>query len=155
MAQGACHLWAPGDLAFPGQRAWLGEVEKAAWPPPGPTTVRASPSNPTSPLNGFLGSQQGCTHSIWHIWVDVKCCLLTLPLACSPPANHLSPQALKWREYRRKNPLGPPGLSGSLDRRPQEARLARRNPIFEFPGSLGTASHLSYRLNGVWPESLV
>ncbi|XP_045418830.1 AP-4 complex accessory subunit RUSC2 [Lemur catta] len=63
-------------------------------------------------------------------------------------ANHLSPQALKWREYRRKNPLGPPGLSGSLDRRPQEARLARRNPIFEFPGSLSAASHLNCRLNG-------
>ncbi|KAM9207507.1 AP-4 complex accessory subunit RUSC2 [Dugong dugon] len=63
-------------------------------------------------------------------------------------ANHLSPQALKWREYRRKNPLGPPGLAGSLDRRPQEARLARRNPIFEFPGSLSAASHLNCRLNG-------
>lgn len=63
-------------------------------------------------------------------------------------ANHLSPQALKWREYRRKNPLGPPGLSGSLDRRPQEARLARRNPIFEFPGSLSAAGHLNCRLTG-------
>ncbi|XP_004874007.1 iporin [Heterocephalus glaber] len=63
-------------------------------------------------------------------------------------ANHLSPQALKWREYRRKNPLGPPGLSGSLDRRPQEAQLARRNPIFEFPGSFSATSHLNCRLNG-------
>lgn len=63
-------------------------------------------------------------------------------------ANHLSPQALKWRAYRRKNPLGPPGLSGSLDRRPQEARLARRNPSFEFPASLSTASHSNCRLNG-------
>ncbi|KAM6170685.1 AP-4 complex accessory subunit RUSC2 isoform 2-T2 [Rhynchocyon petersi] len=63
-------------------------------------------------------------------------------------ANHLSPQALKWREYRRKNPLGPPGLAGSLDRRPKEAQLARRNPIFEFPGSLSAAGHLNCRLNG-------
>ncbi|XP_074136401.1 AP-4 complex accessory subunit RUSC2 isoform X7 [Sminthopsis crassicaudata] len=63
-------------------------------------------------------------------------------------ANHLSPQALKWREYRRKNPLGPPGLGGSLDRRPQETRLARRNPLFEFPGSLSAAGHLQCRLNG-------
>ncbi|XP_036594268.1 iporin isoform X1 [Trichosurus vulpecula] len=63
-------------------------------------------------------------------------------------ANHLSPQALKWREYRRKNPLGPPGLGGSLDRRPQETRLARRNPIFEFPGPLSAAGHLHCRLNG-------
>ncbi|KAM9098109.1 iporin isoform X1 [Sarcophilus harrisii] len=63
-------------------------------------------------------------------------------------ANHLSPQALKWREYRRKNPLGPPGLGGSLDRRPQETRLARRNPLFEFPGPLNAAGHLQCRLNG-------
>ncbi|KAM5299169.1 AP-4 complex accessory subunit RUSC2 isoform 2-T2 [Ctenodactylus gundi] len=66
----------------------------------------------------------------------------------SSNANHLSPQALKWREYRRKNPLGPTAVSGSLDRRPQEARLARKNPIFEFPGSFGAASHLNCRLNG-------
>ncbi|XP_007522886.1 AP-4 complex accessory subunit RUSC2 isoform X1 [Erinaceus europaeus] len=70
-------------------------------------------------------------------------------MACRPSnANHLSPQALKWREYRRKNPLGPPGSSGSLDRRPQEARLARRNPISEFPGSLSAAGHQNCRLDG-------
>ncbi|XP_053425313.1 AP-4 complex accessory subunit RUSC2 isoform X2 [Nycticebus coucang] len=63
-------------------------------------------------------------------------------------ANHLSPQALKWREYRRKNPLGPSGLTGSLDRRPQEVWLGRRNPIFEFPSSLSAAGHLNCRLNG-------
>ncbi|XP_067399669.1 AP-4 complex accessory subunit RUSC2 [Emydura macquarii macquarii] len=68
-------------------------------------------------------------------------------------ANHLSPQALKWREYRRRNPLGldrgsgPAGLAGSLDRRQQEPRLARRNPIFEFPGSLN-AGYAHCRLNG-------
>lgn len=44
-------------------------------------------------------------------------------------------------------------MSGSLDRRPQDARLARRNPIFEFPGSLGAAGHLNCRLNGVWARS--
>lgn len=38
MAQEACHLWAPGDLASPGQRVWLEEVARAAWPP-GPTMV--------------------------------------------------------------------------------------------------------------------
>ncbi|KAM7165884.1 AP-4 complex accessory subunit RUSC2 [Macrochelys suwanniensis] len=68
-------------------------------------------------------------------------------------ANHLSPQALKWREYRRRNPLGldrgsgAAGLAGSLDRRQQEPQLARRNPIFEFPGSLN-AGHVHGRLNG-------
>ncbi|NXI62067.1 RUSC2 protein, partial [Anseranas semipalmata] len=68
-------------------------------------------------------------------------------------ANHLSPQALKWREYRRRNPLGLdrvsglPGLAGSLDRRQQEPRLNRGNPIFEFPGTLNT-SHFHCKLNG-------
>ncbi|XP_068781716.1 AP-4 complex accessory subunit RUSC2 isoform X2 [Struthio camelus] len=68
-------------------------------------------------------------------------------------ANHLSPQALKWREYRRRNPLGLdrvsglPGLAGSLDRRQQEPRLNRGNPIFEFPGTLNT-SQFHCRLNG-------
>ncbi|KAM7026213.1 AP-4 complex accessory subunit RUSC2 isoform 2-T8 [Acridotheres tristis] len=68
-------------------------------------------------------------------------------------ANHLSPQALKWREYRRRNPLGLdrvsglPSLAGSLDRRQQEPRLNRGNPIFEFPGALST-SHFHCKLNG-------
>ncbi|XP_026721252.1 iporin isoform X1 [Athene cunicularia] len=68
-------------------------------------------------------------------------------------ANHLSPQALKWREYRRRNPLGLdrvsglPSLAGSLDRRQQEPRLNRGNPIFELPGTLNT-SHFHCKLNG-------
>lgn len=41
MAQEACRLWAPGDLALPGQRVWLEEVARAAWHPD-PTMVRAS-----------------------------------------------------------------------------------------------------------------
>ncbi|XP_064592973.1 AP-4 complex accessory subunit RUSC2 isoform X3 [Zonotrichia leucophrys gambelii] len=69
------------------------------------------------------------------------------------PANHLSPQALKWREYRRRNPLGLdrvsglPSLAGSLDRRQQEPRLNRGNPILELPGALST-SHFHCKLNG-------
>ncbi|XP_040977118.1 LOW QUALITY PROTEIN: iporin-like [Aquila chrysaetos chrysaetos] len=68
-------------------------------------------------------------------------------------ANHLSPQALKWREYRQRNPLGLdhlsglPGLAGSLDRRQQEPQLNRGNPIFELPGTLNT-SHFHCKLNG-------
>ncbi|NWU27219.1 RUSC2 protein, partial [Dyaphorophyia castanea] len=68
-------------------------------------------------------------------------------------ANHLSPQALKWREYRRRNPLGLdrvsglPSLAGSLERRQQEPRLNRGNPIFEVPGALST-SHFHCKLNG-------
>ncbi|KAG9353765.1 hypothetical protein JZ751_011888 [Albula glossodonta] len=68
--------------------------------------------------------------------------------------HHLSPQALKWREYRRKNPLGverasggscAPPLSGSLDaKRGGEGRLARRN-VFDFPASF---SHAHTRPSG-------
>ncbi|KAM8961739.1 AP-4 complex accessory subunit RUSC2 [Pelodytes ibericus] len=63
-------------------------------------------------------------------------------------ANHLSPQALKWREYRRRNPLGLDrvhglaGLSGSLDRR-QENKISCRSHFFDFP-----SSHQHARLNG-------
>ncbi|KAI6057641.1 Iporin isoform X1 [Aix galericulata] len=59
-------------------------------------------------------------------------------------ANHLSPQVLKWREYRQRNPLGLdcasglPGLASSIDKRQQEPRLNQGNPIFEFPGTLNT-----------------
>ncbi|NWI22983.1 RUSC2 protein, partial [Sula dactylatra] len=68
-------------------------------------------------------------------------------------ANHLSPQALKWREYRWRNPLGLdhvlglPGLAGRLDRKQQEPWLNRGNPIFELPGTLNT-SHFHCKLNG-------
>ncbi|XP_019744061.1 iporin isoform X2 [Hippocampus comes] len=47
-------------------------------------------------------------------------------------AHHLSPQALKWREYRRQNPLGgerPASVSSSDSRRPP-----RRN-VFNFPSA--------------------
>ncbi|XP_077457247.1 AP-4 complex accessory subunit RUSC2 [Stigmatopora argus] len=48
-------------------------------------------------------------------------------------AHHLSPQALKWREYRRQNPLGgerAPSVSSTTDFR----RPLRRN-VFDFPPS--------------------
>nr|XP_057926177.1 AP-4 complex accessory subunit RUSC2 [Doryrhamphus excisus]XP_057926178.1 AP-4 complex accessory subunit RUSC2 [Doryrhamphus excisus]XP_057926179.1 AP-4 complex accessory subunit RUSC2 [Doryrhamphus excisus] len=59
-------------------------------------------------------------------------------------AHHLSPQALKWREYRRQNPLGgerPCGVSSSSSASSSSAatatgsdprRPARRN-VFDFP----------------------
>ncbi|XP_074021522.1 AP-4 complex accessory subunit RUSC2-like [Numenius arquata] len=68
-------------------------------------------------------------------------------------ANHLSPQVLKWREYRRRNPLdldcisGLPSLADSLDKRQQESRMNQGNPIFELPGTLNT-SHFHCKLNG-------
>ncbi|XP_066469872.1 AP-4 complex accessory subunit RUSC2 isoform X2 [Tiliqua scincoides] len=65
-------------------------------------------------------------------------------------ANHLSPQALKWREYRRRNPLGLDhsaglaGLRGSLDWKPQEGRLPWRTPLFELPGQSVKQLQLNY-----------
>lgn len=95
------------------------------------------------PLLSHLFSASSCV-------LSSSCLVLT---AHGIPANHLSPQALKWREYRRRNPLGLdrvsglPSLAGSLDRRQQEPRLNRGNPIFELPGALST-SHFHCKLNG-------
>uniref|UniRef100_A0A1A8JV93 RUN and SH3 domain containing 2 n=1 Tax=Nothobranchius kuhntae TaxID=321403 RepID=A0A1A8JV93_NOTKU len=58
-------------------------------------------------------------------------------------AHHLSPQALKWREYRRRNPLGVERISGSRSgsaagnvelRRVGGPQPARRN-VFDFPAA--------------------
>ncbi|XP_057212983.1 AP-4 complex accessory subunit RUSC2 isoform X1 [Triplophysa rosa] len=56
-----------------------------------------------------------------------------------PNVHHLSPQALKWREYRRKNPLGVErGIDGShspscaLESKRPGTRVMRRN-VFDFP----------------------
>ncbi|XP_055743483.1 AP-4 complex accessory subunit RUSC2 [Salvelinus fontinalis] len=78
--------------------------------------------------------------------------------------HHLSPQTLKWREYRRKNPLGvercslggsagsgEPPLSGSLDGNGHTGgagaqRITRRN-VFDFPPA--SSGHAPQgRLNG-------
>ncbi|XP_051552194.1 AP-4 complex accessory subunit RUSC2 isoform X2 [Myxocyprinus asiaticus] len=70
-----------------------------------------------------------------------------------PNVHHLSPQALKWREYRRKNPLGvecgkdgpPHSLSCALETKRPGTRVMRRN-VFDFPP---TNPPLSFsRLNG-------
>uniref|UniRef100_A0A673X749 RUN and SH3 domain containing 2 n=2 Tax=Salmo trutta TaxID=8032 RepID=A0A673X749_SALTR len=78
--------------------------------------------------------------------------------------HHLSPQTLKWREYRRKNPLGVercslggsagsgvPPLSGSLDGNGRRGgaggqRITRRN-VFDFPPASSGHAPLG-RLNG-------
>ncbi|XP_016336881.1 iporin-like isoform X1 [Sinocyclocheilus anshuiensis] len=69
-----------------------------------------------------------------------------------PNVHHLSPQALKWREYRRKNPLGvergkdgPHSFSCALETKRPGTRVMRRN-VFDFPP---TNQPLSFsRLNG-------
>nr|XP_015218194.1 PREDICTED: iporin isoform X1 [Lepisosteus oculatus]XP_015218203.1 PREDICTED: iporin isoform X1 [Lepisosteus oculatus] len=106
-------------------------------------------SLPTLPTSGFsplghLEPAQRCGSSE-GVRASAANCMGARP----PNANHLSPQALKWREYRRKNPLGVDRavgapLSGSLDTRRPEGRLTRRN-VFDFPAS---AIHAHSRLNG-------
>ncbi|XP_070820087.1 AP-4 complex accessory subunit RUSC2 isoform X1 [Chaetodon trifascialis] len=71
------------------------------------------------------------------------------PGARTHNAHHLSPQALKWREYRRRNPLGVERVSGAHTgtlepRRTGGPRPARRN-VFDFPSAL--SSHTLGRLN--------
>ncbi|XP_067262322.1 AP-4 complex accessory subunit RUSC2 isoform X1 [Chanodichthys erythropterus] len=69
-----------------------------------------------------------------------------------PNVHHLSPQALKWREYRRKNPLGVErskdghhSFSCALETKRTGTRVMRRN-VFDFPP---TNQPLSFgRLNG-------
>ncbi|XP_028269358.1 iporin isoform X2 [Parambassis ranga] len=79
-------------------------------------------------------------------------------------AHHLSPQALKWREYRRRNPLGVERvtvghssagsgpLSGNMEpRRGGGPRPARRN-VFDFPSA--HSGHALGRLNVGQPPKL-
>ncbi|MBN3324160.1 RUSC2 protein, partial [Atractosteus spatula] len=113
-------------------------------------------SLPTLPTSGFsplghLEPAQRCGSSE-GVRASAPNCMGARP----PNANHLSPQALKWREYRRKNPLGVDRavgapLSGSLDTRRPEGRLTRRN-VFDFPAS---AIHAHSRLNGAAPQPVV
>ncbi|XP_035513637.1 iporin isoform X2 [Morone saxatilis] len=71
------------------------------------------------------------------------------PGARTHNAHHLSPQALKWREYRRRNPLGMERVSGGHTARLDPGRgggprPARRN-VFDFPSAL--SGHTLGRLN--------
>ncbi|XP_023694706.2 AP-4 complex accessory subunit RUSC2 isoform X2 [Paramormyrops kingsleyae] len=143
------HTHSPHDSAPPEPRV---KVSLPPTPPPPPSDLSIAtnhclhlPSLPTlqSPA---LGSQA-------HPEPVHRCGSRDVSLAnCAGPrlpnAHHLSPQALKWREYRRKNPLGGeragPTLSGSLDARGGRGSLPRRN-VFDFP----TASSLAQaRSNG-------
>lgn len=67
-----------------------------------------------------------------------------------PTAHHLSPQALKWKEYRRRNPLGveriPGGHTGNLEHRSGGLPRPPRRNVFDFPSAL--SGHTLGRLNG-------
>ncbi|XP_068166426.1 AP-4 complex accessory subunit RUSC2 isoform X2 [Antennarius striatus] len=64
-------------------------------------------------------------------------------------AHHLSPQALKWKEYRRRNPLGVErvsgGHSGNLEPRKGGAPRPYRRNVFDFPAAL--SGHALGQLN--------
>ncbi|XP_034397577.1 iporin [Cyclopterus lumpus] len=71
------------------------------------------------------------------------------PGARTHHAHHLSPQALKWREYRRRNPLGLERASeGHSSGHPEPdgsgagARPARRN-VFDFPSAPNALGRLN------------
>ncbi|XP_029294904.1 LOW QUALITY PROTEIN: iporin [Cottoperca gobio] len=79
------------------------------------------------------------------------------PGARSHNAHHLSPQALKWREYRRRNPLGlervsgghssagSDYLSGNLEHRKGGGQRPARRNVFDFPSV--PSGHALGRLN--------
>ncbi|KAM8885587.1 AP-4 complex accessory subunit RUSC2 isoform 2-T2 [Spinachia spinachia] len=93
----------------------------------------------------------------------------TAPAARAHNAHHLSPQALKWREYRRRNPLGlerssggghasagPGSLCGNPEpRRGGGLRPARRN-VFDFPSAPGrlNAGAQSAKLQQIYSDFL-
>eukprot|EP00062_Callorhinchus_milii_P007855 gi/632949886/ref/XP_007890407.1/ PREDICTED: iporin isoform X2 [Callorhinchus milii] len=65
-------------------------------------------------------------------------------------ANHLSPQTLKWREYRRRNPLTHGRVTGfvnNLDPKLSGAGMTRKNAYLEFSGLSGV-NHLRSKLYG-------
>uniref|UniRef100_A0A3Q3J2D5 RUN domain-containing protein n=1 Tax=Monopterus albus TaxID=43700 RepID=A0A3Q3J2D5_MONAL len=138
----------------------------AAAPPPG--SVRPSPLGSYSPVRiqgaPSSGTCSTCTPSPQPSH-SLSCPLsaglgpLHTPLTGKQgEAHHLSPQALKWREYRRRNPLGVERVSGghsgvgsgSLSanlepRRVGGPRPTRRN-VFDFPSA--PSSHTLGRPNG-------
>ncbi|XP_034728763.1 LOW QUALITY PROTEIN: iporin-like [Etheostoma cragini] len=97
----------------------------------------ASPSLPA--LNSDMLSPLGCLDSGKHVEGSQG------PGARTHNAHHLSPQALKWREYRRRNPLGlervsgghssagSGPLSGNLEPRKSGGSRPLRRNVFDFP----------------------
>ncbi|KAJ8339095.1 hypothetical protein SKAU_G00358810 [Synaphobranchus kaupii] len=136
----------PGPASAPEPRPK--QVRPPSTPPPAPLKKELPPPAVLPPISA---------HCLHHCPLPS---LLALPTANFSPlgqleptttassaglrglnAHHLSPQALKWREYRRRNPLGMERavLSGSLDtRRGAEGRSSRRN-VFDFPASTSHA----------------
>ncbi|XP_041044519.1 iporin isoform X2 [Carcharodon carcharias] len=65
-------------------------------------------------------------------------------------ANHITPLALKWREYRRRNPLGHDRITGfgcNLVPKQSGPGMIKKNTYLEFSGTSGV-SHIRTRLYG-------
>ncbi|XP_067841621.1 AP-4 complex accessory subunit RUSC2 isoform X2 [Heptranchias perlo] len=65
-------------------------------------------------------------------------------------ANHLSPLTLKWREYRRRNPLGHDRITGfgcNLEPKQSGPGMTKKNAYLEFSGTSGV-NHIRSRLYG-------
>ncbi|XP_069780406.1 AP-4 complex accessory subunit RUSC2 isoform X6 [Narcine bancroftii] len=65
-------------------------------------------------------------------------------------ANHLTPLALKWREYRRRNPLGPDrgtGFGCNLEPKQSGPVITKKNAYLEFSSSIGV-NHVRSKLYG-------
>ncbi|KAM8759887.1 AP-4 complex accessory subunit RUSC2 isoform 2-T2 [Acanthopagrus schlegelii] len=155
LSAGLGHLHTP-----PTGKQGGGSVQLPSTPPPPSLGVKRGTVPPTLPavqghcfhggalaslpaLNSDTLSPLGCLDSGNHVEGSKG------PGARTHNAHHLSPQALKWREYRRRNPLGVErvsgGHTGSLEpRRGGGPRLARRN-VFDFPSAL--SGHAQGRLN--------
>lgn len=129
-----------------------------------PSLLSSSP-NIIPSFRSFLPLLVCCHHSLIPYIIHPLFSIFALFLLTSsfpPAAHHLSPQALKWREYRRKNPLGveknrdvcssSPCSSSSLSASAAltaRRRTVRRN-VFDFPPS-NQALNFS-RLNGAEPH---
>ncbi|XP_067888838.1 AP-4 complex accessory subunit RUSC2 isoform X2 [Heterodontus francisci] len=65
-------------------------------------------------------------------------------------ANHISPLTLKWREYRRRNPLGHDRMTGfgcNLEPKQSGPGMIKKNTYLEFAGTSGV-NHIRSRLYG-------
>uniref|UniRef100_A0A8C5RJZ2 RUN and SH3 domain containing 2 n=1 Tax=Laticauda laticaudata TaxID=8630 RepID=A0A8C5RJZ2_LATLA len=122
--------------------------------PPAPLAKDRLPVGSLQPLmsGGWsLARAESHVEPHWKIGCSEAASFNTLGGGIPRPlnANHLSLQALKWREYRRRNPLGLDnisdlaGLTGHLDWKQPESKPPWRNPLLEMP-----AGHSRPRLHG-------
>uniref|UniRef100_A0A8C6YI08 RUN and SH3 domain containing 2 n=2 Tax=Elapinae TaxID=42168 RepID=A0A8C6YI08_NAJNA len=117
---------------------------------PSPVAKKEEPPGPPAPLAKDrlpIGSLQPLLSSGWSLARAESHSEPHWKMGCSEAAsfnslgvaNHLSVQALKWREYRRRNPLGLDhisdlaGLTGHLDWKQPESKPPWRNPLLEMP----------------------